>query len=196
MCVIIAIADDNLYKKSRKRNLPAGAFSPFKCFRASDSPDPQTPGGYSRSSQLLSASVFPQHRYDLRPDLFGRLLRFLKEYAYPGNIHELYNLSCSLFTRYSSHKLQLSDLATYLRSRQMADVSLTDLQYQVLSFVSTHPKAGRLAIKNGLADGETFVSEAALRTVLGELSSAGYLIVHRTKGGCEISELGRMVLEK
>ena len=72
---------------------------------------------------------------------------------------------------------------------QMADVSLTDLQYQVLSFVSTHPKAGRLAIKNGLADGETFVSEAALRTVLGELSSAGYLIVHRTKGGCEISEL-------
>lgn len=70
------------------------------------------------------------------------------------------------------------------------------LQYQVLSFVSTHPKAGRLAIKNGLADGETFVSEAALRTVLGELSSAGYLIVHRTKGGCEISELGRMVLEK
>ena len=124
------------------------------------------------------------------------LLRFLKEYAYPGNIHELYNLSCSLFTRYSSHKLQLSDLPTYLRSRQMADVSLTDLQYQVLSFVSTHPKAGRLAIKNGLADGETFVSEAALRTVLGELSSAGYLIVHRTKGGCEISELGRMVLEK
>ena len=86
------------------------------------------------------------------------------------NIHELYNLSCSLFTRYNSHKLQLSDLPTYLRSR--------------------------LAIKNGLADGETFVSEAALRTVLGELSSAGYLIVHRTKGGCEISELGRMVLEK
>ena len=32
--------------------------------------------------------------------------------------------------------------------------------------------------------------------MLGELSSAGYLIVHRTKGGCEISELGRMVLEK
>ena len=53
-----------------------------------------------------------------------------------------------------------------------------------------------MIIKNGLADGETFVSEAALRTVLGELSSAGYLIVHRTKGGCEISELGRMVLEK
>ena len=56
--------------------------------------------------------------------------------------------------------------------------------------------AAKTAIKNGLADGETFVSEAALRTVLGELSSAGYLIVHRTKGGCEISELGRMVLEK
>ena len=77
---------------------------------------------------------------------------------------------------------------------------ILDIWYGICSLsaacVSTHPKAGRLAIKNGLADGETFVSEAALRTVLGELSSAGYLIVHRTKGGCEISELGRMVLEK
>ena len=89
----------------------------------------------------------------------------------------------------------LSDLPVHLRTRQ-AGTPLTDLQYQVLSFVSAHPKAGRLAIKNGLAAGETFVSEAALRTVLGELSAAGYLIVHRTKGGCEISELGRMVLEQ
>ena len=69
---IIAIADDNLYKKVEKGTFLRELFSPFKCFRASDSPDPQTQGGYSRSSQLLSASVFPQHRYDLRPDLFGR----------------------------------------------------------------------------------------------------------------------------
>lgn len=193
---IIAIADDNLYKKVEKGTFLRELFHLLSTSELQTVPLRRRREDIPDLLNYFLLQFF--HNTDMTCDrIFSEgLLRFLKEYAYPGNIHELYNLSCSLFTRYSSHKLQLSDLPTYLRSRQMADVSLTDLQYQVLSFVSTHPKAGRLAIKNGLADGETFVSEAALRTVLGELSSAGYLIVHRTKGGCEISELGRMVLEK
>lgn len=193
---IIAIADDNLYKKVEKGTFLRELFHLLSASELQTVPIRRRREDIPDLLNYFLLQFF--HNTDMTCDrIFSEgLLRFLKEYAYPGNIHELYNLSCSLFTRYSSHKLQLSDLPTYLRSRQMADVSLTALQYQVLSFVSTHPKAGRLAIKNGLADGETFVSEAALRTVLGELSSAGYLIVHRTKGGCEISELGRMVLEK
>ena len=193
---IIAIADDNLYKKVEKGTFLRELFHLLSASELQTVPLRRRREDIPDLLNYFLLQFF--HNTDMTCDrIFSEgLLRFLKEYAYPGNIHELYNLSCSLFTRYSSHKLQLSDLPTYLRSRQMADVSLTDLQYQVLSFVSTHPKAGRLAIKNGLADGKTFVSEAALRTVLGELSSAGYLIVHRTKGGCEISELGRMVLEK
>lgn len=193
---IIAIADDNLYKKVEKGTFLRELFHLLSASELQTVPIRRRREDIPDLLNYFLLQFF--HNTDMTCDrIFSEgLLRFLKEYAYPGNIHELYNLSCSLFTRYSSHKLQLSDLPTYLRSRQMADVSLTNLQYQVLSFVSTHPKAGRLAIKNGLADGETFVSEAALRTVLGELSSAGYLIVHRTKGGCEISELGRMVLEK
>lgn len=193
---IIAIADDNLYKKVEKGTFLRELFHLLSTSELQTVPLRRRREDIPDLLNYFLLQFF--HNTDMTCDrIFSEgLLRFLKEYAYPGNIHELYNLSCSLFTRYSSHKLQLSDLPTYLRSRQMADVSLTALQYQVLSFVSTHPKAGRLAIKNGLADGETFVSEAALRTVLGELSSAGYLIVHRTKGGCEISELGRMVLEK
>ena len=193
---IIAIADDNLYKKVEKGTFLRELFHLLSASELQTVPLRRRREDIPDLLNYFLLQFF--HNTDMTCDrIFSEgLLRFLKEYAYPGNIHELYNLSCSLFTRYSSHKLQLSDLPTYLRSRQMADVSLTDLQYQVLSFVSTHPKAGRLAIKNGLADGETLVSEAALRTVLGELSSAGYLIVHRTKGGCEISELGRMVLEK
>ena len=193
---IIAIADDNLYKKVEKGTFLRELFHLLSASELQTVPIRRRREDIPDLLNYFLLQFF--HNTDMTCDrIFSEgLLRFLKEYAYPGNIHELYNLSCSLFTRYSSHKLQLSDLPTYLRSRQMADVSLTNLQYQVLSFVSTHPKAGRLAIKNGLADGETLVSEAALRTVLGELSSAGYLIVHRTKGGCEISELGRMVLEK
>lgn len=193
---IIAIADDNLYKKVEKGTFLRELFHLLSASELQTVPIRRRREDIPDLLNYFLLQFF--HNTDMTCDrIFSEgLLRFLKEYAYPGNIHELYNLSCRLFTRYSSHKLQLSDLPTYLRSRQMADVSLTDLQYQVLSFVSTHPKAGRLAIKNGLADGETFVSEAALRTVLGELSDAGYLIVHRTKGGCEISELGRMVLER
>lgn len=192
---IIAISDDNLYKKVEN-----GTFL-RELFHLLSASELQTVPIRSRREDipdLLNYFLLQFfHNSDMTCDrVFSEgLLHFLKEYEYPGNIHELYNLSCSLFTRYRGHRLMLSDLPLHLRTRQ-AGTPLTDLQYQVLSFVSAHPKAGRLAIKNGLADGETFVSEAALRTVLGELSAAGYLIVHRTKGGCEISELGRMALEQ
>lgn len=193
---IIAISDDNLYEKVEN-----GTFL-RELFHLLSASELQTVPIRSRREDipdLLNYFLLQFfHNSDMTCDrVFSEgLLHFLKEYEYPGNIHELYNLTCSLFTRYSGHKLILSDLPAHLRSRQTNSTPLTDLQYQVLSFVSAHPKAGRLAIKSGLADGETFVSEAALRTVLNELSAAGYLVVHRTKGGCEISELGRMVLER
>ncbi len=193
---IIAISDDNLYEKVEN-----GTFL-RELFHLLSASELQTVPIRSRREDipdLLNYFLLQFfHNSDMTCDrVFSEgLLHFLKEYEYPGNIHELYNLTCSLFTRYSGHKLILSDLPAHLRSRQTNSAPLTDLQYQVLSFVSAHPKAGRLAIKSGLADGETFVSEAALRTVLNELSAAGYLVVHRTKGGCEISELGRMVLER
>ncbi len=193
---IIAISDDNLYEKVEN-----GTFL-RELFHLLSASELQTVPIRSRREDipdLLNYFLLQFfHNSDMTCDrVFSEgLLHFLKEYEYPGNIHELYNLTCSLFTRYSGHKLMLSDLPAHLRSRQTSSAPLTDLQYQVLSFVSAHPKAGRLAVKNGLAEGETFVSEAALRTVLNDLSAAGYLVVHRTKGGCEISELGRMVLER
>lgn len=144
---IIAIADDNLYKKVEKGTFLRELFHLLSASELQTVPLRRRREDIPDLLNYFLLQFF--HNTDMTCDrIFSEgLLRFLKEYAYPGNIHELYNLSCSLFTRYSSHKLQLSDLPTYLRSRQMADVSLTDLQYQVLSFVSTHPKAGRLAIK-------------------------------------------------
>ena len=203
---IIAIADDNLYKKVEKGTFLRELFHLLSASELQTVPIRRRREDIPDLLNYFLLQFF--HNTDMTCDrIFSEYKRFyqaqwtsIPETAFSmsntwGDRHQDLAV-CDSFIRYSSHKLQLSDLPTYLRSRQMADVSLTALQYQDLSFVSTHPKAGRLAIKNGLADGETFVSEAALRTVLGELSSAGYLIVHRTKGGCEISELGRMVLEK
>ncbi len=137
---IIAIADDNLYKKVEKGTFLRELFHLLSASELQTVPIRRRREDIPDLLNYFLLQFF--HNTDMTCDrIFSEgLLRFLKEYAYPGNIHELYNLSCSLFTRYSSHKLQLSDLPTYLRSRQMADVSLTNLQYQVLSFVSTHPK--------------------------------------------------------
>ena len=193
---IIAISDDNLYEKVENGTFLRELFHLLSASELQTVPIRRRREDIPDLLNYFLLQFF--HNSDMTCDrIFSEgLLHFLMEYEYPGNIHELYNLTCSLFTRYSGHKLMLSDLPARLRSRQSGIAPLTALQRQVLSFVSAHPKAGRLTIRNGLADGETFVSEAALRTVLGELSDSGYLIVHRTKGGCEVSELGRMVLER
>ena len=116
---IIAIADDNLYKKVEKGTFLRELFHLLSASELQTVPIRRRREDIPDLLNYFLLQFF--HNTDMTCDrIFSEgLLRFLKEYAYPGNIHELYNLSCSLFTRYSSHKLQLSDLPTYLRSRQM-----------------------------------------------------------------------------
>ena len=117
---IIAIADDNLYKKVEKGTFLRELFHLLSASELQTVPLRRRREDIPDLLNYFLLQFF--HNTDMTCDrIFSEgLLRFLKEYAYPGNIHELYNLSCSLFTRYSSHKLQLSDLPTYLRSRLSA----------------------------------------------------------------------------
>ena len=107
---IIAIADDNLYKKVEKGTFLRELFHLLSASELQTVPLRRRREDIPDLLNYFLLQFF--HNTDMTCDrIFSEgLLRFLKEYAYPGNIHELYNLSCSLFTRYSSHKLQLSDL--------------------------------------------------------------------------------------
>ncbi|WP_313258411.1 winged-helix domain-containing protein [Lacrimispora sp.] len=62
------------------------------------------------------------------------------------------------------------------------------------SLIAASPRMGRSSIKEALARRGNDLSEGKLRSILKELSDEGLIKINRTRGGCEITELGMTVL--
>jgi hypothetical protein len=62
------------------------------------------------------------------------------------------------------------------------------------SLIAASPRMGRYSIKEALARRGNDLSEGKLRSILKELSDEGLIKINRTRGGCEITELGMTVL--
>lgn len=119
------------------------------------------------------------------------LYQFLLQYDYPGNIQELMNLAQYFYSLYAAHPLILSQLPSYIRSQfSFAENGGGALKRAVLSIIKGSPRSGRTAIQKMLTASGTAISDGKLRGVLKELSDQGLILVHRTKGGCEITEEG------
>lgn len=127
----------------------------------------------------------------LKEILSASLLDFLLEYDYPGNIKELLSLTRFFFTKYSGHPLILSQLPCYIRTTLKKPLSEQSLvRKAILSAIAASPRIGRSSIRKTLAVQGTELSDGKLRGLLKELSEEGLIRVNRTKGGCEITELG------
>lgn len=192
---IISIADENLYEKVENGTFLRDLF----CFLSASEIHTVSLQEIRNDIPLLLdhflRQLFQDSDISAENILSASLLDFMKHYRYPGNLRELYNLSCCFYTKFSGHQLVLSDLPFYLRKQyRMQTPALTDLQTAVLRYLSSHPKAGRNTIRHGLSESDIFVSDASLRNVLSQLAENGFLIVHRTKGGCEITESGKLVI--
>ncbi len=130
-----------------------------------------------------------------RQVLSENLSSYLKRYDWPGNIKEVNNL-CSYFScLYKREPLQLNDLPGYIlnqiRSRETR-LELTDKK--ILSLIAASPRIGRAAIQSRLAEEGISLSEGKIRTILQRLAEGGYIKVHRTRGGCEVTELGALMV--
>ena len=66
-------------------------------------------------------------------------------------------------------------------------------EHRLLSLIASNPRSGRSFLCSKLKEEGIHLSEANIRTNLQRLASAGYIKVHRTRGGCEITELGMLV---
>ena len=116
-------------------------------------------------------------------------------YDYPGNVQELQNLAQHLFSQYAAHPLIMAQLPSYIRNRiPAAKTRESSLKKQVLAIIQTSPKSGRAAIQKALAASGTEISDGKLRGLLKELAAENLIFVHRTKGGCEITETGAALL--
>lgn len=136
-------------------------------------------------------SMFNHSRFQMDAILSHSLYQFLLNYNYPGNVRELLNLARYFSSLYGAHPLILSQLPSYIRDGLVLPQDNSGaLKRQVLAVIRDMPRSGRASIQKALADSGTRLSEGNLRGLLKELAQQELILVHRTKGGCEITEAG------
>ena len=140
-------------------------------------------------------SMFHDPKFHSEAILSKSLYQFLLRYDYPGNVQELMNIAQHLFSMYAAHPLILSQLPAYIRSSlSMTENSRSALKKEVLAVIKNTPRAGRAAIQKALAGSGIEISDGKLRGLLKELAEDDLILIHRTKGGCEITEAGLAML--
>ncbi|MCB7064980.1 Transcriptional regulatory protein ZraR [uncultured Clostridium sp.] len=123
--------------------------------------------------------------------LTEHLITFLKQYDWPGNAQEMNNL-CNYFSCiYQRERIPLSDLPGYILNQILSrQTSLDVTEKHILSLIIMSPRIGRASIQEQLLQMGITLSEGKIRTVLKRLAEDGCIKVHRTRGGCEATELG------
>ena len=122
------------------------------------------------------------------------VLTFLNQYDWPGNVLELKNVCTYFSCIYHREPLSLSDLPGYILNQIRKHEQQLDMtEHRLLSLIASNPRSGRSFLCSKLKEEGIHLSEANIRTSLQRLASAGYIKVHRTRGGCEITELGMLV---
>ena len=122
------------------------------------------------------------------------VLTFLNQYDWPGNVLELKNVCTYFSCIYHREPLSLSDLPGYIlnqirRREQQLDIT----EHRILSLIAANPRSGRSFLCDKLNEEGLQLTQANIRTSLQRLANAGYIKIHRTRGGCEITELGSLV---
>ena len=126
--------------------------------------------------------------------LTGNLTAFLKQYDWPGNAQEIHNLSNYFSCIYQREPIPLGDLPGYILNQILSrQTSLDVTEKHILSLIISHPRIGRSTVMEQLRKQGVSLTEGKIRTVLRKLADAGYIKVHRTRGGCEATELGILI---
>lgn len=140
-------------------------------------------------------NMFRDPKFTMETILSAGLYQFLLQYNYPGNVQELMNLTQYFYSMYAARPLLLSQLPSYIREGMPHGESRqSTLKKEVLSIIQGNPKTGRTAIQKALAASGVLLSDGKLRGLLKELAEENLILIHRTKGGCEITEAGALML--
>lgn len=132
-----------------------------------------------------------------RSDLCAEgLWQKLSEYSWPGNGKEIENLCKYFYCIRSNHRLTMKDLPEYILAQiTKKDIGLLPLEKQILKTISQNPKTGRSGIRKLMEEQGVEVTEGKIRSILQVFSERGLIKMNRTRGGCEITELGEIYLD-
>ena len=128
-----------------------------------------------------------------RDILSSSLFDFLIDYDYPGNVQELYNLTRYFFSHYAAHPLILAQLPSYIRNQmRKSGQDHNPVRLRVLATIAASPRIGRGSIKKYPGRGRRGSKRRRLRGLLKRIIRRRLIRINRTRGGCELTELGLM----
>ena len=132
---------------------------------------------------------------DMASDEF---LSFIRHYSWPGNITEVINLSRYLISIWNSQRFSITDLPEYMLKNSTCGVDflITDLDLRILQSIDFNPKIGRTRLLRILADDFPSLTDAKLRTILSDLAQRRLIRINKTRGGCETTEYGKLMLKR
>ena len=123
------------------------------------------------------------------------LLQNLTSYQWPGNGREIENLCKYFYCVKTDRKLMSRDLPPYIREQiTERKEKLVPMDRQLLELLYKNPGAGRAKLCQMITDGGMEASEGKLRGHLQSLAERGFIKMNRTRGGCEITEEGLLLL--
>jgi len=120
------------------------------------------------------------------------LQSYLLDYSWPGNVREIVNI-CEYFAcTKSTSKLNVLDLPKYILTNSVNNsIKISPAEKSVLGIIECEPKIGRGRLIEILKESEIELTDGKVRGILSSLSEKKLITVNKTKGGCEITELGK-----
>lgn len=122
-------------------------------------------------------------------------INYLMDYDFKGNVREIKNLVEYCFCIKGAKKIELCELPKYMIKTGLKSAqTITEYEYSILSIINDNPKIGRYKICKILNSIEKNLSENKIRTILKNLNTHKYIVINNTRGGCEITYLGKIIL--
>lgn len=145
--------------------------------------------------QYYLKNLLKSSKFTLQSICSDSLCDFLIAYNWPGNTREVMNLCQYLTCIREKGKLTISDLPRYIISNSNFVLdSLSVPEKELLKLIEANPKVGRSKLCSMMRVKDMTIAEGQVRSLLHDLAKKKAIVINRTRGGCEITEYGKLLL--
>lgn len=145
--------------------------------------------------QYYLKNLLKSSKFTLQSICSDNLCDFLMSYNWPGNTREVMNLCQYLTCIREKGKLTITDLPGYIISNSNFVLeSLSVPEKELLRLIEAYPKSGRSKLCSMMRVKDMTIAEGQVRSLLQDLARKKAILINRTRGGCEITEYGKLLL--
>lgn len=192
----IAATNRDLYHMVSK-----GEFREDLYYRINVMPIDTVPIRYRKGDILLIFNYFIKdyfNYYDLKLNdvCSDEVIEYLMQYDFRGNVRQIKNLVEYFSCIKGAKKISMSELPNYMvQNKLVSSDEVTEFEYKILDIINNNSKIGRYKIYEMLKMDNIDITQSNIRTILKNLQNHKYIVINNTRGGCEITYLGKMIVE-